>query len=75
MLVINSAIGLFYYLRLILVMAERPSREAPVQVECQEAPTTGAEVTLAVLAALVVWVGIAPSPLLNLLAAMIHRAG
>jgi len=62
-LVVGSAIGLFYYLRIIAAM-------------CERVPESGARLpavagaggwTLAVLTALLLWLGIAPAPLIELL--------
>jgi len=62
-LVITSAIGLFYYLRIIAVMYGQPS-ESPA------GPSTLApagSVVLALLTALLVWFGVFPGPLLSLI--------
>lgn len=68
-LVITSAIGLFYYLRVVVALfsdfphaAERPQR-APLSV-----PLLGS-CTLVVLTLLLVWLGVYPSQLLNLIRA------
>jgi NADH-quinone oxidoreductase subunit N len=62
-LVVTSAIGLYYYLRVIFAMYDRREPEAP---EFARAPAA-AEVALAVLAVLLVWLGIFPGPLVNLI--------
>ncbi|HEY4929940.1 MAG TPA: proton-conducting transporter membrane subunit, partial [Terriglobales bacterium] len=62
-LVITSAIGLFYYLRIIAVMYGQPS-ESPA------GPSTLApagSLVLALLTALLVWFGVFPGPLLSLI--------
>jgi NADH-quinone oxidoreductase subunit N len=65
-LVVTSAIGLFYYLRVVFAMYEHPPEgaELPPQLPPLAA---GGTVTLAVLAVLLVWVGIFPGPLLSLI--------
>ena len=60
---ITSAIGLFYYLRIIAVMYGQPS-ESPA------GPSTLApagSLVLALLTALLVWFGVFPGPLLSLI--------
>jgi NADH-quinone oxidoreductase subunit N len=62
-LVITSAIGLFYYLRIIAVMYGQPS-------ESFAGPSTLApagSLLLALLTALLVWFGVFPGPLLSLI--------
>jgi NADH-quinone oxidoreductase subunit N len=58
-LVVSSAIGLFYYLRIMVVMYERQP-EAVAQVKL--APVGG--FTLLVLTALLIWLGVYPEALL-----------
>jgi NADH-quinone oxidoreductase subunit N len=65
-LVATSAIGLFYYLRVLLAMYEQPPEGAGLPP--QLAPlAAGGTFTLAVLAALLIWVGIFPGPLLSVI--------
>jgi NADH-quinone oxidoreductase subunit N len=67
-LVVSSAIGLYYYLRVIVVMYQK----SPLP---EEGPTTApalplaAALTLAVLIALLVWLGVYPAPLLDVIRA------
>ncbi|MBE7426036.1 MAG: NADH-quinone oxidoreductase subunit N [Ideonella sp.] len=63
-LVVGSAIGLFYYLRIIAAMCER---EPEAGAAALPAPTGVGAWTLAVLTAVLVWLGIAPAPLIWLL--------
>ena len=63
MLVVTSAIGLYYYLRVLFVMYERREPEAP---EFAGVPAAGG-VALAALAVLLIWLGIYPGPLVNLI--------
>jgi NADH-quinone oxidoreductase subunit N len=59
-LVANSAIGLYYYLRVILVLyAASPEKKT------EEAPRPVPGATLAVLAVVLLWLGIYPEPLLR----------
>jgi NADH-quinone oxidoreductase subunit N len=63
-LVVGSAIGLFYYLRIIAAMCESVPESGAVGLPA--ASGTGSW-TLAVLTALLLWLGIAPAPLIRLL--------
>ncbi len=64
MLVINSAIGLYYYLRIIVAVYSRPSGAAP-----QQPLSLAGSSVLALLALALVWLGVYPGPLI----AIIHR--
>jgi len=64
-LIVNSAIGLFYYLRVIAVLYRSPFAEAPPCPSCG----IKARVVMIVLLALVVWWGIYPSHLVTLIQA------
>ena len=62
-LVITSAIGLFYYLRIVVVMYGQPS-------ETPAGPSTLApaeSLVLALLTALLLWFGVFPAPLLSII--------
>lgn len=61
-LVITSAIGLFYYLRIILVMY---SREITASVQSSGKPSVVDSLVLAVLTLVVVWLGVWPSSLIR----------
>lgn len=66
-LVITSTIGLYYYLRIVTVMfsrrSETPSPREPI--------SAAGALTLAGLAALLIWIGVLPSPLLAIIRRMI----
>ena len=66
MLVINSAIGLYYYVRIIVAMYSQPS---PAAAESPAATRTSpaASVALAGLLFFLVWFGVYPGPLIGLL--------
>jgi NADH-quinone oxidoreductase subunit N len=67
-LVISSGIGVFYYLRVVLAIfatATEPGIALP-------ALTPGAGVALGLLTAALVWLGVFPGPLLNLIHAAVH---
>jgi NADH-quinone oxidoreductase subunit N len=69
-LVVSSAIGLYYYLRLIVAMF------LPAPPEAEGAPPRPAAsralgATLAALGAALLWLGVAPSPLLELIRAAV----
>ena len=64
-LVLTSVAGLFYYLRIVVVLYSAP----PEQVaQRREVPRSGVLV-LGILAILLIWLGIYPTPLLNLIRA------
>lgn len=65
MLVLNSAIGLFYYLRIIIAMYQHPEGESP---EMQSSPlATGGSIMLAVLMILLVWLGVYPALMIEMI--------
>lgn len=66
-LVVTSAIGLYYYLRVVFVMYERREPEAR---EFAGVPIAGAFV-LAVLSVLLIWLGILPGPLVEVIRAAV----
>jgi len=66
MLVINSAIGLYYYLRIIVVLYAQPGHSEVSAVS--SLPLTGSLV-LVLLTVLLLWLGVYPEPLIE----MIHR--
>jgi len=63
-LVFNSAIGIYYYLRWLLVLFDRP---APALQNAFHAPaaTVGTSLSLAILSALLLWLGLYPSPMIT----------
>ena len=63
-LVINSAIGLFYYLRIVVAMFSPPGEQIP-----EGAPTlsVGGSLALVVLTFLLVWLGVYPGPLMRII--------
>ncbi|HTF99970.1 MAG TPA: NADH-quinone oxidoreductase subunit N [Nitrospirota bacterium] len=65
-LVVNSVIGLFYYLRIIVIMftAGRTETDAP-------AASRSASAVLVVLMLLLIWVGVYPGPLLDVIASAV----
>lgn len=63
-LVINSAIGLFYYLRIIAALFER-TEEQPVQPAVPTSKTGTA--VLACLMILLIWLGVYPGPAIQLI--------
>ena len=62
-LVLNSAIGLFYYLRVIVIMSARPSGEG--MPAARLSPAGG--LALVILAVLLIWLGVFPGPLIDIL--------
>lgn len=66
-LVVGSAIGLFYYLRVIIALYASPSEPATA---VRIAPATG--LALATMTALLLWFGIYPAPLIALIQAAVR---
>jgi NADH-quinone oxidoreductase subunit N len=62
-LVATSVAGLFYYLRIVVALYADPTEHATPEL----AVSRGATLVLAVLALLVIWFGVYPTPLLNLI--------
>ncbi len=60
-LAVNSGIAIFYYLRIVLALYEKPARAEALQVPL---PVGGA--VIAVLCAILLWLGIYPEPLLRI---------
>ncbi len=60
-LVVTSAIGLFYYLRIVVVLYER----APEAAGAPRSIAHGGVWVLGILTVLLVWFGVSPSPLLD----------
>jgi len=68
-LVINSAIGLFYYLRIIAALFERTEGQAAQTA----APVTRlGNAVLACLMALLIWLGVYPGPMIEIIKKMTH---
>lgn len=67
-LVVNSAIGLFYYLRIIVAMYSHPSEEI-VPPAPSLSPSGG--LVLAVLTVLLIWLGVYPGPLIDIIRTMV----
>lgn len=64
-LVLTSAIGLFYYLRIIVAMYVAEPEES-ARVTASRVPLAGG-IALAVLTLLLVWLGVYPAPLIDLI--------
>jgi len=67
MLVVNSAIGLFYYLRIVRVMFHRPEDDRSDYRATQAALFPIGSITLAVLFFLLLWLGIYPGPMIEII--------
>jgi len=66
-LVVGSIIGLFYYLRIIAVMCAPASQAVAEPIMRPVAPSFGESVPLAALALLLIWLGIFPAQLIDVL--------
>ena len=66
MLVVTSAIGLYYYLRVILIMARTP--ETPeLALPAAGSGAASANLLLAALALGILWIGVYPAPVIELI--------
>lgn len=70
MLVINSVIGLYYYIRIIAKMMETPSEEATKKM-LHPSVYFASVIVIAVLVALLVWIGVNPNGLMELIREMV----
>lgn len=71
LLVVNSVIGLFYYLRVIVVMAADERRDVRPTENAQALPVSYADgLVLAALSGCLFWLGLYPAPLIRLVQAI-----
>jgi NADH-quinone oxidoreductase subunit N len=63
-LVVSSAIGLYYYLRIIVAMFLQPAGESAAAPALSRVPLAGSFI-LAVLLLMLLWLGVYPAPLLE----------
>lgn len=73
-LVLSSAVGLFYYLRIVSTMCSRPAEETEGSAVLPSLSLVGATV-LASLTLVLVWLGVYPAPLIDLIQATASRLG
>jgi NADH-quinone oxidoreductase subunit N len=66
MLVVNSAIGLYYYVRIIVAMYSQP-RPGPAEPPTAAKSSPAASMALAGLLFVLIWFGVYPGPLIGLL--------
>lgn len=69
-LVITSVIGLFYYLRIIVILYSAPAETAVTGTRTPLSPPLTGGIVIAVLALLLVWLGVYPSPFIELVNAI-----
>jgi NADH-quinone oxidoreductase subunit N len=74
-LVLTSAIGLFYYLRILVAIYSRPTEAAGESLVFRAAPSAAGSLLLAGLTIFLVWLGVYPSPMLHIIAAMTAGLG
>lgn len=68
-LVINSAIGLYYYLRIVIAMYSHEESESAVP---SRSVSLAGSVVLATLTLLLVWLGVYPAPIMKLLQVIVQ---
>jgi NADH-quinone oxidoreductase subunit N len=74
-LVVSSTIGLFYYLRILVVMYGRPGEPATIASGGTLSLPLPATLALAVLTGLVFLLGLYPTPFWNVIVAAAHKLG
>jgi NADH-quinone oxidoreductase subunit N len=68
-MIVNSVIGLFYYLRIIVVIFSSPEKETALRV----GHSRSGSAVLAVLVILLFWLGVYPGPMIDIIrSVMIH---
>ncbi len=67
-MIVNSVIGLFYYLRIIVVMFSAPEKESEIPVRHSRSGSA----VLAALAILLVWLGVYPGPMIEIIRDVTH---
>jgi len=72
MLILNSVIGLFYYVRVIVAMYAHPD-EGPSTLEPASRTSWAAQALLAALACLLLWLGLYPPTWIDLIEAVVAR--
>jgi NADH-quinone oxidoreductase subunit N len=70
MLAVNSALGLYYYIKIIATMFVPYSPEQGNQERLSPSFYIVSGVTLAILTLLLVWIGVNPDPIIVLIQAM-----
>jgi NADH-quinone oxidoreductase subunit N len=68
-LVINSAIGLFYYLRIIAALFERTEAQA---IQAKVPASLSGNTVLACLMVLLIWLGVYPGPMIEIIKKAMH---
>jgi NADH-quinone oxidoreductase subunit N len=76
MLALNSVIGLFYYIRIVAVMFQQPEADTAIQPRTRLRPSIylASVGTLTVLALLLVWIGVYPTGLIQMIHGLIASA-
>ena len=74
-LVTTSAIGLFYYLRIVVVLYQQPANAADRAHEPIPRRAPAATLVLAALTVILVWLGVYPMPLLRVIQTAIGSLG
>ena len=67
LLAVNSVVGLYYYLRVLVAMAAEPAPEAGTVSGAVASISLAASVVLALLVLALVWLGVWPGPVLSLI--------
>jgi NADH-quinone oxidoreductase subunit N len=73
-MMVMSGIGLYYYLRVVVAVFLQPADGAPTPRDVGRVPLT-AGLTLALLTAALVWLGVYPAPLMRLISVAVTGVG
>ncbi|HEX2237441.1 MAG TPA: NADH-quinone oxidoreductase subunit N [Gammaproteobacteria bacterium] len=68
-LVVTSMIGLYYYLRIIVALYSAPAETADMEPQAASSALTGG-IILAALTLLLIWLGVYPTPFIDLISAI-----
>lgn len=71
-LAINSAIGLYYYIRIIATMAQTPEKTTGLTNQLRPSIYVVSGATMAILTLLLVWIGVFPSGLMALIQDLVY---
>ncbi len=74
-LVVNSAIGLYYYLRIVITMYSEPEETAAASGSLSQSLSVAGGVVLAFLMIILIWLGVYPEPLIAIIQDIAGRFG
>ena len=72
MLIVNSAIGLFYYIRIIAIMCEKQNTVEPTRIALKPSVNLISGLSVAALTIALLWVGVFPEGLMALIRSLLN---